>query len=352
MTVVREIWSILSPAQKRAGVGLLGWMLVSMIFEMLGIGLMLPALTAMSGSSSMSSSPLVKRILEWLGNPTQTQLIVGGVLTILVIYGLKAVFVLIAAWRQAKYARRLEKSLSERMFSTYMAQPWEFHLQRNSAELIRNMSNIGFFADSVGLILNIVAELFILAGIALVLLFVNPLASIVTAVLAVCSTWFLDRFTKKWSVRWGEVKHEHQALATRAIHQGLGGVKDAKILGRESQFLAQYSEHAGILAAMAERHSFLTVIPRLWNEMLGVSALCVLTLVMLWQGMPRSCLLWVSSRPPRIGCFRQFIESRWLSSHFDMSQKPFIRLFPNWRWTSHRACTFQKSSCTSATRSA
>ncbi len=297
MNVVREIWSILSPAQKRAGLGLLGWMLVSMVFEMLGIGLMLPALTAMSGSSLMVASPLVTQSLQWLGNPSQTQLIVGGVVTILMIYAMKAVFVLIATWRQARYTRRLEKNLCERMFSTYMAQPWEFHLQRNSAELIRNMNNIGYFADTVGLILNIVAELFILAGIAVVLLFVNPLASVVTGLLAVSSTWFLDRFTKHWSVRWGEVRHEHQALATRAIHQGLGGVKDAKVLGRESQFLDQYSKHAGVLATMAERHSFLTVIPRLWNEMLGVTALCLLTLVMLWQGMDPQALV------PALGVF-------------------------------------------------
>lgn len=297
MNVVREIWSILSPAQKRAGLGLLGWMLVSMVFEMLGIGLMLPALTAMSGSSSMVASPRVTQAIEWLGNPSQTQLIVGGVVTILMIYGMKAVFVLIATWRQAKYARRLEKNLCERLFSTYLAQPWEFHLQRNSAELIRNMNNIGLISDSVGLILSFVAELLILVGVSLALLFINPLASIVTGCLAASSTWFLDRFTKKWSTRWGEVSQKHKTLATKAIHQGLGGVKDAKILGCEAQFLAEYTAHAGILATTAERHSFFAVIPRLWNEMLGVSALCLLTLIMLWQGMKPEALV------PTLGVF-------------------------------------------------
>jgi ABC-type multidrug transport system fused ATPase/permease subunit len=178
-----------------------------------------------------------------------------------------------------------------------MQQPWEFHLRRNSAELIRNMTNVSMFADAAALLLNIVAELFILVGISAMLLVIDPAASLIVGTLGAVSAYFLDRLTKERMRRWGGIKQEHQALSLRAIQEGLGGIKDAKVLGRESYFLDDYARHATVLAAMAERNSVISVVPRLWHELLGVASLCVLALILLWQGMPPSALV------PTLGVF-------------------------------------------------
>jgi ABC-type multidrug transport system fused ATPase/permease subunit len=297
MEFVRSIWFLLTPQQKRSSVWLLGWMTLSMLFEMLGIGLLLPALTAMSGAPDAGSSRLAKQTMEFLGNPSPKRLVIWGLLALVVIYVLKAVVVLIATWRQTKFVRRLEKSICERLFNAYMTQPWEFHLQRNTAELIRNMSNVGMFADAAALLLNIIAEVFILVGISVMLLIIDPVASVIVGLLAAASAFVLDRLTKNRMRRWGATKQEHQALALRAIQEGLGGIKDAKVLGRENYFLENYARHAGVLAAMAERYSVVSVVPRLWNELLGVTSLCVLALILLWQGMPLSALV------PTLGVF-------------------------------------------------
>lgn len=297
MDFVRSIWFLLTPQQKRSSVWLLGWMTLSMLFEMLGIGLLLPALTAMSGSPAAGNSRFVQKTLELLGNPSPKRLVIWGLLALLVIYILKALFVLIATWRQTKFVRRLEKSICERLFTAYMTQPWEFHLQRNTAELIRNMSNVGMFADAAALLLSILSELFILVGISVMLLIIDPVASVIVGVLAAASALVLDRLTKNRMRRWGATKQEHQALSLRAIQEGLGGIKDAKILSREDYFLENYARHAGVLAAMAERYSVVSVVPRLWNELLGVTSLCVLAFILLWQGMPLSALV------PTLGVF-------------------------------------------------
>ena len=46
--IVSNVWSILTPRQRTAALVLLGMMLVSMVFEMLGVGMMVPALAAMN----------------------------------------------------------------------------------------------------------------------------------------------------------------------------------------------------------------------------------------------------------------------------------------------------------------
>ena len=77
LKMVSAVWSILSARQKVASIGLLGLMFVSMILEMLGVGLMIPALAAMTLDDS-TPSPVAAAILARLGNPTKQQLIVGA----------------------------------------------------------------------------------------------------------------------------------------------------------------------------------------------------------------------------------------------------------------------------------
>lgn len=82
MDFVRSIWFLLTPQQKRSSVWLLGWMTLSMLFEMLGIGLLLPALTAMSGSPAAGNSRFVQKTLEFLGNPSPKRLVIWGLLAL------------------------------------------------------------------------------------------------------------------------------------------------------------------------------------------------------------------------------------------------------------------------------
>jgi hypothetical protein len=53
----------------------------------------------------------------------------------------KAVFLGFLAWRQARFVSQLQTNLSQRLFAGYLRQPYTFHLQRNSAQLIFDTSS-------------------------------------------------------------------------------------------------------------------------------------------------------------------------------------------------------------------
>jgi ABC-type multidrug transport system fused ATPase/permease subunit len=81
------------------------------------------------------------------------------------------------------------------------------------------------------------------------------------------------------------------------LQQGLGGAKDVKLLGRESDFLAQCRLHNSGIARVGQRQTALQALPRLWLELLAVIGLAALVLVMLKQGKPLEALL------PTLGLF-------------------------------------------------
>ena len=81
------------------------------------------------------------------------------------------------------------------------------------------------------------------------------------------------------------------------LQQGLGGAKDAKLLGREADFLNQYHVHNAGSEKVSRREFTLGALPRLWLEMLAICALAVLVIGMIGQGKPQDALL------PALGLF-------------------------------------------------
>ena len=284
MKIVRMMFSLLTPGQHKSVLVLLGLMVVGMVLETLGVGLIIPAVTVLLQDDLAASFPVLQPLLTLLGNPTHTQLAVGGMLGLIVIYLLKNLFLVYFAWWQHRFADGVQVNLAERLFATYLRQPYTFHLQRNSAELIRNITTeVGTFQGTLLNIISLITEGGALACITAVLLAVEPLGTLIVVVVVGGAVALSHRFTHQRLGRWGELRMYHVGLFTQHLMQGFGGAKDIKLLGREDDFLNQFGVHITESARMTRNYNVLLKIPRMWLEQLAVTglALLVMTLVVL-----------------------------------------------------------------------
>lgn len=280
---VTGMWSLLEPSQRRGAVVLFALMLVGMVLEMLGVGLVVPALALFSREDIAVRYPVLRPVLAFFGNPDQMTLVIGGLLVLLGVYALKALFLGFLAWRQSRFVFSLQARISQRLFATYLLKPYTFHLQRNSAELIRNATTeVWLFTNRVmSSIMLLLKESLVLAGLCALLLFVEPLGAVVVVGLFVFFGWGFYALTRKYVSRWGKVRHKHDGLRIQHLQQGIGGVKDVKVLGRESEFLAQFAFHNRKTARVGERETTMQQIPRLWIELIAVGTLVVLVVTMI-----------------------------------------------------------------------
>lgn len=264
---------------------LLALMVIGMLLETLGIGLVIPALVLLTQSNLTSSYPMLQPALQALDNPSQQTLVVGGMLVLVGIYLIKSLFLAFLAWRQMHFAYEVQAQLSQRLFTTYLRQPYTFHLQHNSAQLIRNVTReIELFTAS-GILPGMVllTELLVLIGLCSLLLVVEPQGALIVVSILGTAAWGFHRLTHGRITRWGEARQHHEGLRIQHLQQGLGGAKDVKLLGRETDFLEQYRQHNVQSARMGRLHDTLKQLPRLWLELLAVSGLAVLVISMLMQ---------------------------------------------------------------------
>lgn len=280
-----KLWGLLTSQQRRVAAMLLGMMLIGMVMEMLGIGLIIPALSLMMQSSSVTRYPILTPWIESLGTMSQEKLIVVGIVTLVGVNAVKALFLGFLAWRQARFVYGLQADLSQRLFDGYLREPYTFHLQHNSAQLIHNA--VGQVNDVIGVFkhgLALIAELLVMVGVSVVLLLVEPLGAIMVLVTFSLAGWGFNRLTRKRILRWGQERQHHEGLRIQHLQQGLGGAKEVKLLGREGDFSSQYRQHNARSARLAERQATLQALPRLWLELLAVMGLAALVLVMLGRG--------------------------------------------------------------------
>jgi ATP-binding cassette, subfamily B, bacterial PglK len=299
MTVLGSIWALLSASQRRGAMLMLCLMLIGMVLETLGVGLVLPALAAMTERDAPMRYPLLARLIVWMGNPDRERLVATGMVFLVGVYAVKAMFLAFLAWRQMKFVCGVQADLSYRLFAKYLRQPYVFHLHRNSAQLIRNaLTETNLFAQTTLMAgLNLLTELLVVIGVITLLLVMEPLGALAVMAVLGSAGWGLHRLTHEGLLRWGQARQLHDGLCIQHLQQALGGAKDVKLLGREESFLEKYKLHA-IGSARATRFvQTMQQMPRIAIELLAVSGLATLVLIMIGRQESLESLL------PTLGLF-------------------------------------------------
>jgi ABC-type multidrug transport system fused ATPase/permease subunit len=299
VSTAKKLWRLMTASQRREGIVLLILMFVGMALETLGVGLVVPALALMTHGDMATRYPPFARWLAMLGNPSRERLVVGGMITLVTVYTAKAAFLSFLAWRQLRFVYRLQAQISQRLFAGYLRQPYTFHIQRNSAQLIRNALGEVHILTQNGVMemLTFLAETLVVLGIFALLVYVEPVGALLSVGALALAGWGFYQITRNAMLRWGEARQQHEGMRIQHLQQGLGAVKDVKLLGREMEFIARYRAHSDAFARIGQRQNTLQQLPRLAIELLAVSALAALVITMIGQNRPLDALL------PTIGVF-------------------------------------------------
>lgn len=299
LSTAGKIWNLLTSAERRSALVLLGLMLLGMMMETLGVSLVIPAIALLTQSDVARNYPVLKPVFQFLGYPSQQTLVIGGMLVLVGVYLIKTLCLALLAWQQTHFAYGVQAQVSQRLFAIYLHQPYSFHLRRNSAQLIRNVINeVGLFV-ATGILpgMMLLTESLVLCGLGSLLLIVEPIGTLIVVVVFGAVAFGFHRLTRLRIARWGIARQYDEGMRIQHLQQGLGGVKEVKLLGRESDFLKQYSVHNTHAAFVSRLQSTMQQLPRLGVELLAVMGLAILVISMLSQGRALESVL------PALGLF-------------------------------------------------
>ena len=298
MTSIKKFRYLLTTSQKKQLIILAFLLLIGMLFEMAGLGVLLPALGLMLKADIVKDYPSIRPVINFLGNPSQKQLLLYGMGLLIMVYVTKTIYLIFLGWKQSKFTSQLSAELSEKLFLGYMRQPYTFHLQRNSAELLRNIqAEVGQFTTVSQSAVTLTSELSVISGVAFLLILAEPIGAISVTLFLGLTAFGFHRLTRNKLLKWGVSRQFHAGHTNQHLLQGLGGVKDIKLMGREENFLKEFSVHNRAYARILLKTMTLSLAPRFYLELFAVLGLVGLILAMVLQNKPLELLI------PTIGIF-------------------------------------------------
>lgn len=263
-----------------------GLFLVSSTLELLGLGLIGPFVGAVVTPGLLERFGLLSSTLNYLGiNGERDRIIALGsiLLLIFIIKGVVAYGITRHIYAFTFYFRA---NLVERLMKAYLNMPYQFYLERNSAAIVNSViAHTKTMTDDMLLpSLRLCSDAIVLIAIGLFLFWVNPLAMLILLVALGGTSAFYFGFVKPSVKAAGEETAEQSEKLLRGVNQGIGGIKEIRILAAEQHFLEYVSHSANLCAASQKKFYSLLAMPRSLIETVFVIFVVLFAIFTLYTG--------------------------------------------------------------------
>lgn len=185
MNSVHKLLRLFSRKEKQKLIVLLFMMIAAAVFETISIGVIVPFVGMVVNPNVIQEQPVLANVYGWLNFQTVNAFIIFAVIILLAVFVIKNVYLLFFNYTQIKVTLNQKVRLSRDLFQAYLTKPYTFHLQRNTADLLRNVN------EEVAKIFNgimisgfqLLTEVLVILFIAVLLVVTAPLATLAAAVL-------------------------------------------------------------------------------------------------------------------------------------------------------------------------
>jgi ATP-binding cassette, subfamily B, bacterial PglK len=290
---IRKLWVLLSRREKVQFVGLFFLLLIGAVLETIGVGAIPTFVVLLSDPERVQNYPVVVDTLAALGITETNQILIAATVALMGIFLLKNTYLVALEYAKGRFTLNRSVTLKDRLFEQYLRESYAYHLDKNTSTLLRNIKSEVDRAISGTLmpLLMVAMEVLVLAMIFVLLIVAEPVVTVVAfAVMGGAGALFY-RIIRKRMAEAGRVDQDAGGKMIRAINEGLGGLKDTKILGREHYFHNIFHRES-LRSARAQLYKKLTsAFPRAFLETLCVFGLLLVALIFVIQDRPLQTLI-------------------------------------------------------------
>jgi ATP-binding cassette, subfamily B, bacterial PglK len=237
--------------------------------EMVGAVLVYTLLALVADPDGQIALPLVGDLRDRFGGMDDDPLLLWTVATMAVFFLVRAVVKVASKYVQARVAHNAGARLSTRMFEGYLRWPYAMHLNRTTSELIRNghQAVMETISQVVLPTIRTIAESFIVIGLLVVLVLLAPLATMAAVVVIGGTAVLLLLFVQPRLKALGKIRHHEARTTLSTMQQGLFGIRDVKVLGRERAFAREYGRSRARMARAAYLRDAVSQLPTIVFEL-------------------------------------------------------------------------------------
>jgi len=261
-------------------------MLIGMIFELFGVGLIFPAVKVLTDNEFLT------KIYNLLGiKALDTEILLLAIASIFVIFfGLKNIYLWIILKKYSFFIRHYEAKLQTKLFKGYLNKSVSYFKEKNSSEIIINIKEISsyFCTIYIAALMNLALEFILQVSILILLFYYSWQSTLPIFTLFGGFTLIIFLYSKKALIELGKQRNELSKSQLLNVQQVIGGIKEIKILGRENFFLNQFEKSTYSLVGASIKHAIIAGTPRFVIEFFAVSSVALI--IFIYSALGKSVL--------------------------------------------------------------
>lgn len=235
--------------------------------------------------TAVGTIPVASRIVPWLPWQAPRLLVVEFTALVALFHVAKNVFVVGTQYVRHMVVGESSAQLASTTLRGYLLAPYPFHFRRDSAELIRNVTqSVDAVFVAVGAAVAILSEVLVGVGITVVLLAAAPGPTLVAGVLLGGLIAVLLRWTRRLAREAGTGTHDLGRDVYRTLQHALGGIKEIKALGREAYFHRAFADLQREILALGYMSVTLQALPPVLVETVFVTGALIVVAVVTLSG--------------------------------------------------------------------
>jgi len=278
---ISRVWSHLSPRRKKQLAVLAVLTFFASFAEAISIGAVLPFLAVLTSPEKIFAHQLAQPFIQLL----QVQLAQDLLLPFTLIFITAAIFAGLSRvallWIQTRLSMAIGADFSVQVYERTLYQPYSVHVSRNSSEIIAGAQKAsGLVSTLIQPTLAISSSIIMLIALIATLIAIEPVVAFIVflgfgSIYAVVIVATKHRIQKN-----SQIIASQQGIVTKAIQEGLGGIRDVIIDGTQRVYSNLYKDAFLPMQSAYASNQVASASPRFGVETLGMVLIAGLAYVL------------------------------------------------------------------------
>lgn len=284
-STIKKIFFLITKSERKGLVVLALLLFIGMFLEVFGLGILIPAFSILLDPESLEKTPILASFKELFPNLSFEGFIIVFLIAIVTIYLVKALFLVFLTHKQNIFTTKIVANISNNLFYSYMNQPYNFHLNKNASELLKNIQvEINYLFTFLQSVISVCIEGGFVISIIAALIYIDPVGAISIGIFYGTLSIIFIQFTKSKLDQWGQIRINLESEVSKTALDGLISIKDLIILGKTSFFVDKFSKDNILKARVNANQATVSQIPRFYLELVSIVGLVSFIMMKLLLG--------------------------------------------------------------------
>ena len=286
--LIKQLFSLLSPSQRKRYFSLQILVVLTAFAEILGVLSMAPFMAIVGDMSILMGDGLLAEIYTKSGVSSPNEFVFWLGFSVLVLLLIGALISMYTTWRLSMFATGIGSEIADTLYQFYMNQSWLFHSTTSSAQLTKQVANETTRLTTLVLqpLMQMNARIVLALFMSLGIFIYNPMVAIIGLLIFSIAYAVLYKIVRFQLQNNGATISNIHEVRFRLMNEGFGGIKDVLLLGISADFINRFEQSGKTLAYSLGTNNALAHVPRYFMELIAFGAMIslVLYLLLTYQG--------------------------------------------------------------------